>query len=123
MIVSLNITKSIGLLSSRFPKNNCILKTMHTTLNLKHFPLLKKIMRMSDILLLNVKLLLSWYNENTSTIRLKCNKLFTRNLSKKLNNFANKREVKHIPSSLEFSLLIHFLNLNRHHLHLPFINI
>ena len=37
-----------------------------------------------------------WYNEYPSTINLKCNGIFTRGLPKKLKDFANKRQVKHI---------------------------
>ena len=42
-----------------------------------------------------------WYNEYPSTINLKCNEIFTRGLPKNLKSFANKRQVKHISSSLE----------------------
>ena len=45
-----------------------------------------------------------WYNEYPSTINLKCNELFTRGLPKKLKDFANKRQVKHISSLLEPSI-------------------
>ena len=34
-------------------------------------------------------------NENASTISLKCNKIFAKGFSKKLKDFANKRQVKH----------------------------
>ena len=50
-----------------------------------------------------------WYNEYTSTINLKCNEIFTRDLPKKLKDFANKRQVKHISSSLEPSIPFHSL--------------
>ena len=50
-----------------------------------------------------------WYNEYPSTINLKCNEIFTRGLPKKLKNFANKRQVKHISSSLEPSIPFHSL--------------
>ena len=50
-----------------------------------------------------------WYNEYPSTINLKCNEIFTRGLPKKLKDFANKRQVKHISSSLEPSILFHSL--------------
>ena len=50
-----------------------------------------------------------WYNEYPSTINLKCNESFTRGLRKKLKDFANNRQVKHISSSLEPS--IPFLSL------------
>ena len=36
-----------------------------------------------------------WFNENLSTINLKCNEIFTKGLSKNLEDFANKRQVKH----------------------------
>ena len=50
-----------------------------------------------------------WYNEYPSTINLKCNDIFTRGLPKKLKDFANKRQVKHISSSLEPSIPFHSL--------------
>ena len=50
-----------------------------------------------------------WYNEDPSTINLKCNEIFTRGLPKKLKDFANKRQVKHISSSLEPSIPFHSL--------------
>ena len=50
-----------------------------------------------------------WYNEYPSTINLKCNEIFTRGLPKKLKDFANKRQVKHVSSSLEPSIPFHSL--------------
>ena len=50
-----------------------------------------------------------WYNEYPSTINLKCNEMFTRGLPKKLKDFANKRQVKQISSSLEPSIPFHSL--------------
>ena len=50
-----------------------------------------------------------WYNEYPSTINMKCNEIFTRGLPKKLKDFANKRQVKHISSSLEPSMPFHSL--------------
>ena len=50
-----------------------------------------------------------WYNEFPSTINLKCNEIFTRGLPKKLKDFANKRQVKHVSSSLEPSIPFHSL--------------
>ena len=50
-----------------------------------------------------------WYNENPSTKNLECNEVFTRGLPKNLKNFANKRQVKHISSSLEPSIPFHTL--------------
>ena len=50
-----------------------------------------------------------WYNEYPSTINLKGNEIFTRGLPKKLKDFANKRQVKHISSSLEPSIPFHSL--------------
>ena len=35
-----------------------------------------------------------WCNENASTIILKCNEIFTKELPKNLRDFANKRQVK-----------------------------
>ena len=53
-----------------------------------------------------------WYNEYPSTINLECNETFTRGLPKKLKDFANKRQVKHISSSLEPSIPFHsFVNM------------
>ena len=42
-----------------------------------------------------------WCNENTSTINLKCNEIFTKGLPKNLKDFANKRQVKHTSTVLE----------------------
>ena len=50
-----------------------------------------------------------WYNEYPSTINLKSNEIFTRGLPKKLKDFANKRQVKHVSSSLEPSIPFHSL--------------
>ena len=50
-----------------------------------------------------------WYNEYPSMINLKCNEIFTRGLPRKLKDFANKRQVKHISSSLEPSIPFHAL--------------
>ena len=48
-----------------------------------------------------------WYNEYPSTINLKCNTIFTRGLPKKVKDFAKKRQVKHISSSMEPSISFH----------------
>ena len=50
-----------------------------------------------------------WYIEYPSTINLKCNEIFNRGLPKKKEDFANKRQVKHISSSLEPSIPFHSL--------------
>ena len=50
-----------------------------------------------------------WYIEYPSTFNLKCNEIFTRVLPKKLKDFANKRQVKHISSSLKPSIPFHTL--------------
>ena len=50
-----------------------------------------------------------WCNENASTINLKCNEIFTKGLPKNLEDFANKRQVKHTPTILEPSIPIHTL--------------
>ena len=50
-----------------------------------------------------------WYNEFPSTINLKCNEVITCRLPKKLKDFANKPQVKHISSFMEPS--IPFLSL------------
>ena len=48
-----------------------------------------------------------WCNENASTINLKCNEIFTKGLPKNLNDFANKRQIKHTSTVLEPSILFH----------------
>ena len=50
-----------------------------------------------------------WYNEYFSTINLKSNEIFTGDLPKKLKDFANKRQFKHISSSLERLIPFHSL--------------
>ena len=50
-----------------------------------------------------------WCNDYPSTINFKCNEIFARGLPKKLKDFANKRQVKHISSSLEPSIPFHSL--------------
>ena len=50
-----------------------------------------------------------WYNENASTINLKCNEIFTKGLPKNLKDFANKRQVKHTSTVLEPSIPFHTL--------------
>ena len=50
-----------------------------------------------------------WCNENTSTINLKCNEVFTKGLPKNLKDFANKRQVKHTSTVLEPSIPFHTL--------------
>ena len=45
-----------------------------------------------------------WCNENASTINLKCNEIFTKGLPKLLKDFANKRQVKHTPTTLDLSI-------------------
>ena len=42
-----------------------------------------------------------WCNENASTINLKCNEIFRKGLSKKPEDFANKRQVKQTSTVLE----------------------
>ena len=48
-----------------------------------------------------------WCNENSSTINLKCNEIFTKGLPKNLKDFANKRQVKHTSTVLEPSIPFH----------------
>ena len=48
-----------------------------------------------------------WCNENASTINLKCNETFTKGLPKNLQDFANKRQVKHTSTVLEPSIPFH----------------
>ena len=50
-----------------------------------------------------------WCNENTSTINLKCNEIFTKGLPKNLKDFANKRQIKHTSAVLEPSIPFHTL--------------
>ena len=50
-----------------------------------------------------------WWNENASTINLKCNEIFTKGLPKNLKAFANKRQVKHTSNVLEPSIPFHTL--------------
>ena len=50
-----------------------------------------------------------WCNENASTINLKCNEIFTKELPKNLKDFANKRQVKHTSTVLEPSIPFHTL--------------
>ena len=50
-----------------------------------------------------------WCNEKASTINLKCNEIFTKGLPKNLEDFANKRQVKHISTVLEPSFPFHTL--------------
>ena len=50
-----------------------------------------------------------WCNENAATINLKNNEIFTKGLSKKLKNFAHKRQVKHVSTLLEPSMPFHIL--------------
>ena len=48
-----------------------------------------------------------WCNENTATINLKNNEIFTKGLPKKLKDFAHKRLVKHVSTLLEPSIPFH----------------
>ena len=50
-----------------------------------------------------------WCNENASTIKLKCNEIFTKRLPKTLEDFANKSQVKHTSTVLEPSIPFHTL--------------
>ena len=50
-----------------------------------------------------------WCNENASTINLNCNEIFTKRLPKNLEDFANKRQVKHTSTVLEPSIQFHTL--------------
>ena len=50
-----------------------------------------------------------WCNENASTIKLKCNEIFTKGLPKNPKDFANKRQVKHTSTVLEPSIPFHTL--------------
>ena len=50
-----------------------------------------------------------WCNENAATINLKNNEIFTNGLPKKLNDFAHKRQVKHVSTLLELSIPFHTL--------------
>ena len=50
-----------------------------------------------------------WFNENASTINLKCNEIFTKRLLKNLKDFANNRQVKHTSTVIEPSIPFHKL--------------
>ena len=50
-----------------------------------------------------------WCKENASTINLKCNEIFTKRLPQNLEDFDNKRQVKHTSTVLEPSLPFHTL--------------
>ena len=50
-----------------------------------------------------------WCNENASTINLKCNEIFTKELPKNPKDFANKRQVKRTSTVLEPSIPFHIL--------------
>ena len=50
-----------------------------------------------------------WCNENASTINLKCNEIFTKGLTKNLEDFANKRQIKPTSTVLEPSIPFHTL--------------
>ena len=50
-----------------------------------------------------------WCNEIAATINLKNNEIFTKRLPKKLEDFAHKREVKHVSTLLEPSIPFHTL--------------
>ena len=50
-----------------------------------------------------------WCNENASTINLKCNEIFSKGRPKNLEDFANKRQVKHTSTVLEPSIPFHTL--------------
>ena len=50
-----------------------------------------------------------WCNENAATRNLKNNEIFTKRLTKKLKDFAHKRQVKHVSTLLELSIPFHTL--------------
>ena len=50
-----------------------------------------------------------WCNENAATINLKNNEISTKGLPKKVNDFAHKRQVKHVSSLLDSSIPFHTL--------------
>ena len=50
-----------------------------------------------------------WFNESAATINFKNNELFTKKLPKKLKDFANKIQVKHVSTILELSIPFHTL--------------
>ena len=50
-----------------------------------------------------------WCNENAATINLKNKEIFTKELPKKLKDFAHKRQVKHVATLLEPSIPFHTL--------------
>ena len=50
-----------------------------------------------------------WCNESESIINLKHNEIFTKGLPKKLKDFAQRRQVKHVSTLLEPSVPFHTL--------------
>ena len=50
-----------------------------------------------------------WCNESAGTKYLKNNEIFTKRLPKKLKDFAHRRQVKHLSTLLEPSILFHTL--------------
>ena len=75
---------------------------MLTTLNSKPLILRKKTMK--QYVILPSKFTKGWCNENASTINLKCNEIFTKALPKNPEDFAYKRQVKHLSTVLEPSI-------------------
>ena len=50
-----------------------------------------------------------WCNENAATINLKNNEIFTKEIPKKVKDFAHKRQVKHVSTLFEPSIPFHTL--------------
>ena len=101
----------IGHLSSKFLKKQFYSQKHAYHAQIEALSLVKKDNENVRHFALKVETLVKqgWYNEYPSTINLKCNEIFTRGLPKKLKDFANKRQVKHISSSLEPSIPFHSL--------------
>ena len=109
MTASLKFIKMIiGLPSSKFSKKQ-IYSQKHA--QLEAFSIVKKDNENYRHYALKVETLVKqgWYDEHTPTINIEFNGIFTRGLPKKLKKFANKRQGKHISSSLEPSIPFHSL--------------
>ena len=100
-----------------FKQNNSILKIMHTSklciylkiMQIEALSLVKNENVRHYALKVETRDQQGWYNEYFSTINLKSNEIFTRDLPKKVKDFANKRQFKHISSSLEPFIPFHSL--------------
>ena len=105
MIVYLKCLKMIDPLSYKFSKHNFILKNVPITLNFKHFPFSRRTTKLYVIMLQNLRPLLN--KEGILKIHLPTTSNAMKSpleVSQKLKDFADKRPVKQISSSLEPSI-------------------